>query len=612
MPVTPTGGFQLQRLPEPLSIPSNIGRIDVPELQQAFRGGMQNVQAARLVGPQTKAALAQAEFQAGKAQQLSRLLDPEEKAALASFNAQRLKSGREADILRATQQFYEPGSALNIPALQAAADAQEAERRKAYLDLVTGAVGGRIIQTSPAGMAAPAAAPAPQAVTMPALRGEPAPEAVTMPAQQGALPSATPMGISGVAPVAAAPSLSSFRQGQAPVDAAPAARNIVAQWEASGYRREGPTTWVKIDPVNMQTMTRRITPEGAIEDTVGPLPQGMQKEIENAQSAVELANFFDPNFEPSDPRSYRQTIKEASSVYAAPKLSNPNHTGTAINRAAGLGSNPIEARKKINEAMVAGSNTMAVMTGMDQDMQSLRGLLNEFKERNARTATGKIQAKLVDSFLAAGKGAVDFAKDITDKEQRQEFESKIQDLERMRQLHNEIVPAAIRSVANKVDGLKTSGGPSGLGRIMQNELGWLASSSPDSSNLRSTNIAIIDDALLRMDRVRDQIDYTAQFFDDFKTVDGAAENFLKYARSNPYHLPDGSANNKRKPWTEVLMSKEWNQNNPPSEVPQYAPRFADTNQQDDQAAFIAQYIQQNVNATQEEAYAAYKAQSGKK
>lgn len=58
MPVTPTGGFQLQRLPEPLSIPTNIGRIDVPELQQAFRGGMQNVQAARLVGPQTQSALA--------------------------------------------------------------------------------------------------------------------------------------------------------------------------------------------------------------------------------------------------------------------------------------------------------------------------------------------------------------------------------------------------------------------------------------------------------------------------------------------------------------------------------------------------------------------------
>ena len=102
MPISnnPTSGFQLSELPQSLSVPSNIGKFDVGQTQQAYANSLKNAQATALVGPETAAAISQAKYQQAKNAQLTNLLDPQEQAALASFNVQRAQS---ANTLAQTQ-----------------------------------------------------------------------------------------------------------------------------------------------------------------------------------------------------------------------------------------------------------------------------------------------------------------------------------------------------------------------------------------------------------------------------------------------------------------------------------------------------------------------------
>ena len=105
MPIAndPTSGFQLSALPQPYSLPSNVGKVDVGGLQQAYANSLKNAQATALVGPETAAAISQAKYEQGKNQMLSNLLSPQEQAALASFRAQQneanVASAKSAGLL---------------------------------------------------------------------------------------------------------------------------------------------------------------------------------------------------------------------------------------------------------------------------------------------------------------------------------------------------------------------------------------------------------------------------------------------------------------------------------------------------------------------------------
>jgi hypothetical protein len=98
MPIAndPTSGFQLSALPQPYSLPSNVGKVDVGGLQQAYANSLKNAQATALVGPQTAAAISQAKYEQGKNQMLSNLLTPQEQAALASYRAQQSAANVES------------------------------------------------------------------------------------------------------------------------------------------------------------------------------------------------------------------------------------------------------------------------------------------------------------------------------------------------------------------------------------------------------------------------------------------------------------------------------------------------------------------------------------
>ena len=125
MPISnnPTSGFQLSELPQSLSVPSNIGKFDVGQTQQAYANSLKNAQATALVGPETAAAISQAKYQQAKNAQLTNLLDPQEQAALASFNVQRAQS---ANTLAQTQ----AAAPYQVPIASASA---EAEAKRAAL-----------------------------------------------------------------------------------------------------------------------------------------------------------------------------------------------------------------------------------------------------------------------------------------------------------------------------------------------------------------------------------------------------------------------------------------------------------------------------------------------
>jgi hypothetical protein len=96
IPNDPTTGFQLSALPQAFSVPSNIGKFDVGQTQQAYANSLKNAQATALVGPETQAAISQAKYEQGKNQMLSNLLTPQEQAALATYHAQQAAANVES------------------------------------------------------------------------------------------------------------------------------------------------------------------------------------------------------------------------------------------------------------------------------------------------------------------------------------------------------------------------------------------------------------------------------------------------------------------------------------------------------------------------------------
>jgi hypothetical protein len=97
----PTSGFQLSALPQPLSMPSNLGKFDVSETQQAYSSALKNAQQTALLGPQTQAAIANAAYQKGLAEQQSRLISPEEAKLLAQYRQQQLEAQNASSVAEA-------------------------------------------------------------------------------------------------------------------------------------------------------------------------------------------------------------------------------------------------------------------------------------------------------------------------------------------------------------------------------------------------------------------------------------------------------------------------------------------------------------------------------
>jgi hypothetical protein len=123
----PTSGFQLSALPQPLSMPSNLGKFDVGETQQAYANALKNTQQTALLGPQTQAAVANAAYQKGLAEQQSRLLAPEEQALIQKYRKDKILAQTEANVGEAVAPG-KPGLALAKQGVETQGTALAVER----------------------------------------------------------------------------------------------------------------------------------------------------------------------------------------------------------------------------------------------------------------------------------------------------------------------------------------------------------------------------------------------------------------------------------------------------------------------------------------------------
>lgn len=126
----PTSGFQLSKLPEPLSIPTNIGVVDVGQMQKAYSNAMQNVQDTALFGQRVAAQKAALDYQEQLARQQSRLLSPQEQALIAGYRAEELAK-QNIGIAEGARQPY------IAPTAQAAAGTGLAEARTGQIGAET-------------------------------------------------------------------------------------------------------------------------------------------------------------------------------------------------------------------------------------------------------------------------------------------------------------------------------------------------------------------------------------------------------------------------------------------------------------------------------------------
>jgi hypothetical protein len=101
----PTSGFQLSALPQPLSMPSNLGKFDVGETQQAYANALKNTQQTALLGPQTQAAIAQAGFQTDLAREGIKRLPAETQKLLAQYGADALTAEKSAATSKAQMPY---------------------------------------------------------------------------------------------------------------------------------------------------------------------------------------------------------------------------------------------------------------------------------------------------------------------------------------------------------------------------------------------------------------------------------------------------------------------------------------------------------------------------
>jgi hypothetical protein len=118
----PTSGFQLSALPQPLSMPSNLGKFDVGETQQAYANALKNAQQTALLAPQTQAAVAQAGYQTDLAREGIKRLPAETQKLLAQYGADALTAEKSALTSKAQMPYVAPTAADQARTQQVAAN----------------------------------------------------------------------------------------------------------------------------------------------------------------------------------------------------------------------------------------------------------------------------------------------------------------------------------------------------------------------------------------------------------------------------------------------------------------------------------------------------------
>jgi hypothetical protein len=659
MPISnnPTSGFQLSALPQSLSVPSNIGKFDVGQTQQAYANSLKNAQATALVGPETAAAISQAKYQQAKNAQLTNLLDPEEQAALQELNARRLTAKLSGSIAQA-----QLPTAEDIARQQAQLTFQETLNKANYAKTYGGMFGSgtpapfvntglSTVQPSqsavPSGLTAPnadvsnylfdnqpstskstslgsfgtqsVAQPIPStplatpvkplAQTLPATPVQPTSEAKTLVSKPSTDTSRIQYDDQGNANINGVTVPSNFAN-------SPIGQNLIK----SGYEPQGtPFEWAKIDRQNLTKNVIAIGPNGMENKGLQSLPPSQIKQIELSRNATALARQLDPNYkeEPTETAN----ITKAAELYSDSLIRKNNQKYPAVNPAKGF-TDPDKAQAALAKAKDNSLKVLDIDNDLHNDVVNLRSNLQTFQAINQQVPTGILTGSSVaQKFLSGEANIKDLLSSLSGQEQTWASDpNNAAKLEKLQQLHSSIIPGLVRTMNSKAtSSSSTTGGSSGLGRLMVNELPWLSSSSPSAQMLNTTNNSIINETLNKLDKIDDFTAYRNQYFNDYGSLEGSTSNFRKAEGINPYFNPDGSINNNRRPWNEVLMSDEYNKNpeNMSGSRPNYQNIFvgsqstAQATPQADKQTFISSWLKEHpisgAQPTNDEIKAAYKA-----
>ena len=662
----PTTGFQLSALPQAFNVPSNIGKFDVGQTQQAYANSLKNIQNTALVGPETAAAVSQAKYNQMLANEGMKRLPAETQALLSKYGYEQIAnenkknfetgmSGYQGDIGKYTGAFNlqdlsnkfttgnissaaigapvvtTPKSSLlaqppantgtsiadeilNSKGIQSAAQKAEQEAKDQANPENNIPATEEPEETPETNTAPNQTAPANVANAVTSAITSAAPSAGTttgsnaLPSLASVPPTTPSVGTNAFAALSNTPSItpSSQATGNPPVtQQAQAVSNQQAQ-AATPKEEAGPYSDIKVLPngnfqingvsltpqqleQNANLIRQGFRPQGNLmswhkidwdngyEQTSGPggigiskptsIPKDRMDLYNDAKSAVMQAKLIDPTYQTPEGVGIGAIKEDAMDIASAPTLQNPNHAMPAPNPAMGI-YDPKEAAKVRTAAYKQGNSQMTIADGMQSNIAQVTNDLQEFQNLNHSTSTGPVSS-LITPLLASGQNVQAFinslaqSPDANVKKQAALAQSHAVDLEAMKNIHDRLVTEMLRlgSSSNTLGAPNASGGPSGLGRIMNNELGWIAAASPNPTQLTQTNDIVINDALSRLDRTNDLIDYAREYNKDYHTIEGAGDNFQKYANENPYFV-NGKSNPNRTPWQQVLMSDEWNKAHP--------------------------------------------------
>lgn len=615
----PTSGFQLSALPQPLSFPTNIGNVDVGQMQKAYSNALQNVQDTTLFGQRVAAQRAALDYQEQLAKQQQSLLAPQAAAQRATYGATEatqnltgIQAGAQipqaADIARLAQEVQKLKTQLEqkqalgaLPYAEAGSAAKSAgDLQQSLIALGQGQFASDLFgaPTVSTPVIQQPSAPKQSTTALPTVN-------VTQPAQLTPAGSAlstfggTPQTALGAGPAteqqAAAPSPTPAAQEAEPT--APVQQQLPANVKqlpngdynvsgitiparsyntpqiqeliGKGFEPQSRFKWLKIDKDNMREQEATITSRGVEYDKAVPLNKARVDQIDKARAAIQLASTIDPSYQPQAGASEPSAITHAANVYAKREVTNQNQLFPATNPGSGI-ADPVKNAEAQKKARDEASAQIDNENNFKSDINNVRSSLNEFRELNSRLPTGPLTASVLTKYLTVGGNIEDFVKKLTGSEAT--FVKENSDiLQRMKVIHDTTIPGLIRSLNGKVGaaGAQT-GGAAGIGRIMFNEVPWLAGSSPSIFMGQNVNAALIERNLAQMDRLLDKIDYRQQFFEDYGHLKGSLRNFDKYERQNPYFDPKtGAINNNRIPWTQGLMSEQWREDNGDVAVPKY-------------------------------------------
>jgi len=639
----PTTGFQLGALPQAFSVPSNIGKFDVGQTQQAYANSLKNAQSTALVGPETAAAISQARYNQMLAHEGMKRLPAETQSLLSKYGYEQ--------ILNENKKNFETGmsgSQLDTGKFTGAGNLQDVINKFTTGNISGNAIGAPTVTPPRSSLLSQPPANAGTSMADEILNSKgiqsaaqkaeqeakdqanpennipPVEEQETTPANvdntvTSAVPSTgTTTGANALPSLASVPpantsagtnafaALSKTPTPQA-IDNAPATQQPEAVTQTATPKEEsGPYSDIKALPngnfqingvaltpqqleQNSNIIRQGFRPQGNLmswhkidwdngyEQTSGPggigiskptsIPKDRMDLYNDAKSAVMQAKVIDPTYQPPAGVGIGAIKEHAMNVASATTLQNDNHAMPAPNPTMGI-YDPKEAAKVRTAAYRQGNSQMTIADGMQSNISQVKNDLQEFQNLNHRTSTGPVSS-LITPLLASGQNVQAFINSLTQspdanvKKQAALAQSHAVDLEAMKNLHDRLVTEMLRlgSSSNTLGASNAAGGPSGLGRIMNNELGWIASASPNPTQLSQTNDIVINDALSRLDRSNDLIDYAREYNKDYHTIEGAGDNFQKYANENPYFV-NGKSNPNRTPWQQVLMSDEWNKAHP--------------------------------------------------